>query len=128
MPYFCNVRIIHLFLYLLIGSSFVFKTNAASQPKTTKQYYQEYLQVFFNNNTPDYEKITLGQTLIFNINEVEQPEVVALSYLQLMYLTAKKTDTASFKQWQSNLSKVKLSEKNLKVVNFLSDLYQMQFK
>jgi diguanylate cyclase (GGDEF)-like protein/PAS domain S-box-containing protein len=126
MPYFCNARIILLFLYLMISSSFIFNTNAANQPKTTQQYYQDYLDVFIDSNFPDHEKITLGQTLIFNINEVEHPEIVALSYLQLMHLSAKKSDTDEFDQWQSNLSKINLSEENLKVVNFLSDLYQMQ--
>lgn len=127
MPYFCNARLIHFFLYLIIGSSVLLKINAAAQPKSSEHYYQEYLNLFIDSNIPDHEKIALGQTFIFNINEVEHPEVVALSYLQLMRLSAKKSDTAEFEQWQSSLTKIPLSVKNLKVVNFLTDLYQMQF-
>lgn len=127
MPYFCNARIIHFFLYLILGSSLLFKSNAAAQPKTTEQYYQEYLNLFIDSDLPDHEKISLGQTLIFNINDIKHPQVVALSYLQLMRLSAKKSETEEFDQWQSNLSKISLSEENMKVVNFLADLYQMQF-
>ena len=127
MPYVDKTKVIHLLLSLIIASSLLFTSKAAENAKTTEQHYQKYLQVFIDNDLPDHEKIALGQTFIFNINEMKHPQIVALSYLQLLHLSAKTSDTKAFEQWRNKLSKIKLSDPNQNVVNFLISLYQMQF-
>ncbi|MEW6992121.1 EAL domain-containing protein [Colwelliaceae bacterium 6441] len=102
-----------------------FRVHAENNALSTAQFYQQYLSIFAQNKLSDHEKITRGQTLLFNINEQKHPKIAALTYLQLMNLSAKRSDNNAFRQSQSKLQNITLDHKNQKVVNFLVQIYQV---
>ncbi len=124
MKFFCHYKIFYtlalvFFCYLLPTA------NAADKAVSTKYFYKKYQSIFTKNNLPDHEKITRGQTLLFDINENQHPQIASLTYLKLMHLSAKKADKERFNLWKNKLIGLTLSKSDQNVINFLAELYSM---
>jgi len=123
MPKFLHVSLIS-FLFLIILSSTTI-VSAAQQTDKTHRLHQAYNDIFDNQSLTNKEKYQAFQTLSFNIDEKNHPQLAALIYAKLMYFAAIINDISAFNEWDKQLSTVPLEQSDQEVINFLVEENQM---